>query len=104
MGSDDVLFLGIFTEECWEVFLDGVDQLFLKLDAVGVVRQINYYLPCAMNVVSKVLGYAVILGSLGFKLPQISAILKSRSAKGLSLAAFELDAFVFVSVDARYCL
>lgn len=91
------LFLGVFTEECWRVFVEGVEQLFVKADPVGVVRRADYYLPCAQLVLSKLLGYVVILGSLGFKVPQMAAIWSSKSAAGLSTTAFELDVLVFLS-------
>lgn len=97
MAEAGDLFLGVFTRECWDVFLDGVDQLLLQFDAVGVLRRRDYYLPCALQVLSKALGYLIILGSLGFKLPQISAIWRSRSAEGLSPASFELDVLVYTA-------
>ncbi|KAJ8609176.1 hypothetical protein CTAYLR_008420 [Chrysophaeum taylorii] len=63
----------------------------------GVVRRLEYYAPCALFVLSKVLGYLVIAGSLGFKLPQIAGMWRHRSAEGLSLVSCELDVLVFVA-------
>lgn len=82
---------------CFDVFMEGVEQLFWRLDVVGVARRYDYYLPCAIEIVSKVLGYCVVAGSLGYKLPQISTVYKSQSAHGLSAAAFELDVIVFTA-------
>ena len=57
-----LLKLDIMSEECWPVFMDGVNTC-LALDAPGVVRKVGYYKPCALSVLSKVLGYGIILGS-----------------------------------------
>ena len=95
--SDETLYFGIFTAECWSVFVEGLDELFVRWDVISILKRLDYYKPCALKVVSKVLGYAIILGSFGYKVPQILAVVQSRSATGLSLAAMELDVFVFLA-------
>ncbi|KAH8046601.1 hypothetical protein JL720_16326 [Aureococcus anophagefferens] len=77
--------------------VEGMHQLFVELDPVGCVKKVDYYLPCALEIVSKVASYGIIAGSAMLKLPQIAAILASRSAAGLSTLSFELDALVFVA-------
>ena len=91
------LFLGIFSEACWPVFVEGLHQLFVALDPVGCVKRLDYYLPCALEVISKVVSYGIIAGSALLKVPQISAILRSRSAAGLSVLSLELDVAVFIA-------
>ena len=95
--GDEVLFLGVFSATCWAVFTEGLHQLFVELDPVGCVHKFDYYLPCALEILSKVVSFAIIGGSLMLKVPQILAILKSRSAAGLSALSFELDVMVFVA-------
>ena len=93
----ETLWLGIFSETCWATMVEGLHQLFVELDPVGCVKKVDYYLPCALEIVSKVASYGIIAGSAMLKLPQIAAILSSRSAAGLSTLSFELDALVFVA-------
>lgn len=52
---------------------------------------------------SKVLGYAVVAGASVLKVPQIAAILRARSAKGLSASMFEAE-IVGYSVVLAYSL
>mmetsp|Transcript_23489 Transcript_23489/g.30525 ORF Transcript_23489/g.30525 Transcript_23489/m.30525 type:complete len:261 (+) Transcript_23489:79-861(+) len=91
------LYLGIFSEECWKVFVEGLNQLFLQLDVVGVLDRFSYYKPCALSVISKILGYVIIIGSFGFKVPQILKVMDSHSTAGLSLASMEMDVFVYIA-------
>ncbi|KAH8060897.1 hypothetical protein JL720_13486 [Aureococcus anophagefferens] len=93
----ETLWLGIFSETCWATMVEGLHQLFVELDPVGCVKKVDYYLPCALEIVSKVASHGIIAGSAMLKLPQIAAILASRSAAGLSTLSFELDALVFVA-------
>ncbi|KAJ1450830.1 hypothetical protein M885DRAFT_531251 [Pelagophyceae sp. CCMP2097] len=90
------LFLFVFTDECWGVFVEGLQQLFVKLDVRGVLASLPYYLPCALDIISKTLGYAIVLGSTTLKLPQIYAIVAAESAEGLAPSSFYLDVLVFV--------
>ena len=94
-SEEGPLFLGIFSPECWSVFVEGVTEVFTSPGSV--LGRIDYYEPCALKVISKVLGFLIILGSFGFKLPQIFAVVSAKSAKGLSFTAMELDIFVFLA-------
>ena len=38
---------------------------------MGCVQKVDYYLPCALEIVSKVASYGIIAGSAMLKLPQI---------------------------------
>eukprot|EP00287_Rhodomonas_sp_CCMP768_P021179 CAMPEP_0202811072 /NCGR_PEP_ID=MMETSP1389-20130828/3023_1 /ASSEMBLY_ACC=CAM_ASM_000865 /TAXON_ID=302021 /ORGANISM="Rhodomonas sp., Strain CCMP768" /LENGTH=261 /DNA_ID=CAMNT_0049482121 /DNA_START=8 /DNA_END=793 /DNA_ORIENTATION=+ len=57
----DLIMQGAFPSKCWSIFL------------------------------SKVLGMGVILGAVGFKLPQIRLIQKKKSSAGLALSQFVLE-------------
>mmetsp|Transcript_22508 Transcript_22508/g.72429 ORF Transcript_22508/g.72429 Transcript_22508/m.72429 type:complete len:264 (+) Transcript_22508:28-819(+) len=82
----------VFSAECWPVFLEGLGELPLRW-----LGRISYYVPCATQAVSKVVGYGIILGSFGYKVPQIVAVISRKSADGLSVAAMELDVLVFLT-------
>lgn len=97
MATGEPLFLGVFSDTCWGVFEEGLRQLFLELDPVGCVRKIDYYLPCALDILSKAASYAIIAGALVLKLPQILAIASAKSAAGLSRLSMEMDVLVFVA-------
>lgn len=58
---------------------------------------------CILPLLSKVLGYGIVAGSVFLKLPQIYLILKNRSIQGLSVASFELEAAGF-TIALSYCL
>ena len=59
----EALYLGIFSSECWTVFVEGLSQLFVKRDVIGVASQFKYYLPCALAILSKLVGFAIVAGS-----------------------------------------
>merc|ERR1711976_413013 len=46
---------------------------------------------------SKVLGYAVVLGAVGVKIPQIKIMLKKQSSEGISYLSSMLDALSVLS-------
>lgn len=46
---------------------------------------------CIKLLVSKMLGYLIILGAMFFKIPQILAIIRNKSVEGLSLSMFVLE-------------
>ncbi len=50
---------------------------------------------CIALLVSKMLGYAILLGSLIVKLPQIVKIMGAKSAKGISLSSVLLELVVY---------
>jgi len=66
------LVLMILSQECH-------DEFFIKFNFLHV--------PCLKMALSKALGYAIILGAMFVKVPQIINLLKSRSAAGLSVLA-----------------
>ena len=49
------------------------------------------------GIMSKVLGYAVVLGAVGVKIPQIKIMLKKQSAEGISYLSSMLDVFCVLS-------
>uniref|UniRef100_A0A1A9VMH9 Mannose-P-dolichol utilization defect 1 protein homolog n=1 Tax=Glossina austeni TaxID=7395 RepID=A0A1A9VMH9_GLOAU len=53
--------------------------------------------PCFKALVSKLLGFAIIAGSLLVKVPQIMKIIKSKSAEGVSFIAVLLDLIAITS-------
>ena len=87
----------LFTDECWPVFLEGLKQLFVELDPVGCVRKLDYYLPCALDAVSRAASLCIVAGAALLKVPQILNVLKAKSADGLSLLSLELDVLVFIA-------
>ena len=52
------------------------------------------------NLISMVLGYAIMLGAVGLKLPQILSIVKNGSADGLSAISLYLD----VALIMTHCI
>jgi mannose-P-dolichol utilization defect protein 1 len=51
---------------------------------------------CITLIISKLLGYAIILVSLNFKVPQIRNMLNSKSAEGLSGFSMYVETFIFL--------
>ena len=47
------------------------------------------------------LGYGIVVGAAGLKLPQIRSVLRSRSAEGLNFSSFELENIAF-SIHTAY--
>ncbi|XP_010455063.1 PREDICTED: mannose-P-dolichol utilization defect 1 protein homolog 1 [Camelina sativa] len=58
---------------------------------------------CLLPLISKLLGYFVVAGSMTVKLPQIMKIVDNKSVKGLSVVAFELEV-VGYTISLAYCL
>ncbi len=85
-----------FTDECWPIFLEGLKQLFVELDPVGCVRKLDYYLPCALDAVSRAASLCIVAGAALLKVPQILNVLKAKSADGLSLLSLELDVLLLL--------
>lgn len=66
----------------------------------------RYQLPsrdCALPLLSKLLGYLIIVTSVFLKVPQIYVIAKNKSIKGLSVVSFELEVAGF-TIALAYCL
>lgn len=47
------------------------------------------------------LGYGIVVGAAGLKVPQIRSVLRSRSAEGLNFSSFELENIAF-SIHTAY--
>lgn len=56
---------------------------------------------CLKLLISKMLGYLIILGSLTVKLPQILSIIKDKSAQGVSFSMFYLELIAY-SITLSY--
>ena len=52
-------------------------------------------------VVEQGLGYGIVAGAAGLKVPQIRSVLRSRSAEGLNFSSFELENIAF-SIHTAY--
>ena len=50
----------VFSDDCWPIFLEGLRQLFVELDPVGCVRKLDYYLPCALDAVSRAASLCIV--------------------------------------------
>ncbi|EOA13914.1 hypothetical protein CARUB_v10027032mg [Capsella rubella] len=58
---------------------------------------------CLLPLISKLLGYFVVLASMTVKLPQIMKVVDNKSVKGLSVVAFELEV-VGYTISLAYCI
>ncbi|XP_008791949.1 mannose-P-dolichol utilization defect 1 protein homolog 2 [Phoenix dactylifera] len=58
---------------------------------------------CLLPLISKILGYCIVAASTTVKLPQIYIILKHKSVRGLSVAAFELEVIGY-TIALSYCI
>ncbi|DAZ95991.1 TPA: hypothetical protein N0F65_009292 [Lagenidium giganteum] len=76
------LIFGVFTPECFDAFVN-------KHDFVNV--------PCIKLVISKLLSYAIITGSLILKLPQILKIISAKDVTGLTPASFYMEVVLYLS-------
>jgi hypothetical protein len=81
--DEEMLYL-IFTPQCFGVFNEGLEQLFLKFDVAGILARFDYYLPCALKIISKAMGYAIVAFSSILKIPQIYPIVKNKDVTGLA--------------------
>lgn len=80
--KDAELVFGVFTPVCFEAFATHHD--FANIE-------------CLKMTVSKLLGYAIITGSLILKLPQILKILSAKDVTGLTPASFYMEVLLYVS-------
>lgn len=76
------LVYGVLTPQCFEAF-------FTRHDFANVA--------CIKFVVSKALGYLIIVGSLILKLPQILKILGAKDVTGLTPASFYMEVLLYAS-------
>ncbi|KAB7507909.1 Mannose-P-dolichol utilization defect 1-like protein [Armadillidium nasatum] len=72
----------VMTEYCYNEFF--INFNFLHVD-------------CLKALISKGLGYGIILGSIFVKVPQILKILNAKSAEGISLTGTSLEVFAILS-------
>lgn len=79
--SQELVF-GVLTPQCFEAF-------FTHHDFANVA--------CLKFVVSKTLGYLIIVGSLILKLPQILKILGAKDVTGLTPASFYMEVLLYAS-------
>jgi mannose-P-dolichol utilization defect protein 1 len=79
---------GLFSPECFDTLV--AQRQFL--DA-----------PCLKKVIAKLIGFAVIAGSVILKVPQILKIVKSKSAEGLVVSSYALTLFTCI-VNIAYNL
>lgn len=82
-----------------------MDYLGIDLScAIGSLRDGRFpEKDCLLPLISKLLGYLIVAASTTVKLPQILKILKHRSVRGLSVAAFELEV-VGYTITLAYCV
>ena len=80
--EDDELILGLLTPNCFEAFVT-------QHDFTNVA--------CIKSIVSKMLSYGIIMGSLILKLPQILKILAAKDVTGLTPSAFYMEAVLYLS-------
>ncbi|KAI8475909.1 MAG: hypothetical protein J3K34DRAFT_403171 [Monoraphidium minutum] len=76
----------------------------VPLIKLSLISLSNGVLPPTMvikSLLAKAVGYAIICGSTMIKVPQITNVLRARSAEGLSATAFELESWALV-VHAGY--
>eukprot|EP00164_Ancoracysta_twista_P001178 GFYU01001548.1.p1 GENE.GFYU01001548.1~~GFYU01001548.1.p1 ORF type:complete len:247 (-),score=25.34 GFYU01001548.1:179-919(-) len=73
------LLRSLITPECYEQFTE--DTIFHR--------------PCLQLLLSKTLGYGILVGSSLLKVPQIYTIMKHKSVEGLSFAMFILELAVY---------
>lgn len=85
--------LKITSEECFKSLIEDVG---LFTDPTGPENK-----ECLVKALSKLLGMAIILGSMVVKLPQIVKILGSRDIRGLSFAGNLLE-LVALTIGASY--
>ncbi|XP_010556432.1 PREDICTED: mannose-P-dolichol utilization defect 1 protein homolog 2-like [Tarenaya hassleriana] len=72
--------------------------------AIGSLRNGDFpEKDCLLPLMSKLLGYCLVAVSTTVKLPQIMKILHHKSARGLSVVAFELEV-VGYTISLAYCL
>eukprot|EP01101_Sappina_pedata_P005444 TRINITY_DN2497_c0_g1_i1.p1 TRINITY_DN2497_c0_g1~~TRINITY_DN2497_c0_g1_i1.p1 ORF type:complete len:289 (+),score=123.08 TRINITY_DN2497_c0_g1_i1:2-868(+) len=71
--------------------LSGSEQCYQSLFVDFDLTQI----PCIKLLVAKLLGYLIVAGALGLKLPQIFAIMRAGNAKGISMMMYYLEIAVY---------
>ena len=86
--SSDNLILFVFTPECW--------NMVTNMDINGFMSD------CASMVISKLLGYAIMLGAAMVKIPQISKIMSSKSSKGVSVLSIYIESIGYALTTSYF--
>ena len=62
---------------------------------MAAFTKFNFESECIRLIISKILGYAIIVGATIVKLPQILKIYNSKSVEGLSISSFYFEVIQF---------
>merc|ERR1740123_883368 len=88
MASTDLIF-GIFSPLCYGLFID--------LDIGNFISS-----GCPATVISKLLGYIIIVGSFALKIPQILKIVAAKSGDGISVISLIVESLGFLVTTAYF--
>jgi len=80
-AKDKTFIFYVFTEKCFSTYF--TDFNFLDVD-------------CFKSTLNKALSYAIVLGAVALKVPQVFNIVKTKSVVGLSLSSLYLDVAAFL--------
>lgn len=79
----------------------AVESVLSRDCAETLIAKQEFFDPrCLQLLISKLLGYAIVAGAVGLKVPQILAILKAQNAKGISVMSYLLEVTVFIIATA----
>uniref|UniRef100_A0A7S0XRP0 Mannose-P-dolichol utilization defect 1 protein homolog n=1 Tax=Elphidium margaritaceum TaxID=933848 RepID=A0A7S0XRP0_9EUKA len=88
MAESQLIWL-LFTPHCFDLFTQFSVKEFID-DG------------CAVSIISKALGYAIICGSFALKLPQILKIVNAKSGAGLSVISLVIESLGFLVTTAYF--
>lgn len=83
------LIFGVFSPRCYD--------LFMHLDVEHFIND-----GCPASVISKLLGYLIIVGSFALKIPQIIKIISAKSGDGISITSLILESLGFLVTTAYF--
>ena len=81
----------------WGVFSPRCYDLFVNLDVENFIND-----GCPATVISKLLSYAIIVGSFALKIPQIIKIVSARSGEGISIMSLIVQSLGFLVTTAYF--
>eukprot|EP01084_Bolivina_argentea_P072661 131928_1 len=84
-------------EAVWFIFNQQCFNDFTKLDIQNFLND-----GCPAFVISKLLGYLIIGGSFGLKIPQILKIMSAKSGEGISVIALAIESLGFLITTAYF--
>ncbi|KAL5004499.1 hypothetical protein ScPMuIL_017955 [Solemya velum] len=88
--------------ESGSLLIDGIQLLVPQPCFDKFFVEFNFfYVPCLKLVLSKGLGYAIILGSMLVKIPQIVKLVQAKSGEGISMSGIVLE-LVAISANTAY--